>query len=579
MKIKPKLILGVGTMFAMLVALTVLSIICLNRLNNNTENILIDNYNSLEFARNMLQALNSNIQDPAQAKLFEENLLLQEKNVTEPGERELTAHLIAGYENIKVHPGDSIQLQKLSRTLTDIMNVNMKGMYNKNSLAKRTNKEAISLMSVLGCISLIAAFVLLMNLPGNIADPISQLTESIREIAGQNYSERLHFKGSSEFSQLATAFNTMAEKLQEYKEGNLEKLMMEKKRVETLINNLQDPVIGLDENKRVLFMNEAALKISGLRLEDVIGKLVQDIAINNDLVRSLAQDLFHHSDNLTAVIPSNNTVKIYADQKESYFEKEIIPIQIVPTGETEEKLIGNVILLQNVTPYKELDFAKTNFIATISHELKTPISSIKLSLQLLENSKLGNINKEQQELLDSISDDANRLLKITGELLNMTQVESGAIQLSTFATEPMEIISYAINANTIAAEQKHIQLQLNVPENMPKVIADSEKTAWVITNLISNAIRYSYEYSIVTLEASVSPDRIHFSVTDKGQGIPPEYIGKVFDRYFRIPGTKKEGTGLGLSISKEFIEAEGGTITVKSEYGAGSTFIVTLNRA
>lgn len=123
-------------------------------------------------------------------------------------------------------------------------------------------------------------------------------------------------------------------------------------------------------------------------------------------------------------------VKIYADNKESYFEKEIIPIKIIPTGEKEEKLIGNVILLQNITPYKELDFAKTNFIATVSHELKTPISSIKMSLQLLENKQVGELNEEQKSLVESIKDDAQRLLKITSELLNMTQVESGTIQMS-----------------------------------------------------------------------------------------------------------------------------------------------------
>ncbi|WP_343674189.1 ATP-binding protein [Chitinophaga sp.] len=574
MKIKPKLFLGIGTLFTMIALLTTVSIICLNRINNNTWNILTDNYNSLEYAHNMLRALNNNIQDAAQARLFQKNLKLQEQNVTEPGESELTGQLIANYEKIRVNPGDEVALKNIKNVITDIMMVNMRAITRKSSMARQSNKDATYIVSLCGAASFIVAFILLLNLPGNIGDPIKQLTESIKEIAAENYSERLHFKGSSEFSDLARAFNTMAEKLQEYKDGNLEKLLMEKKRIETLINNLQDPVIGLDENRQVLFMNDIALKITGLRLEEVLGKPVQDVAIHNDLIRSLAQDLFQDKE-----IKAGNTVKIYADQKESYFEKEIIPIKITPTGETEEKLIGNVLLLQNVTPYKELDFAKTNFIATVSHELKTPISSIKMSLQLLENGKLGIVNDGQKELLDSIKDDANRLLKITGELLNVTQVESGSIQISTFATDPIEIINYATNANKIAAEQKNIRLQINIPDNVPKVIADNEKTAWVITNLISNAIRYSYEYSVVTLDVTDSPGKLHFSVSDTGQGIPPEYLGKVFDRYFRIPGTKKEGTGLGLSISKEFIEAEGGTISVKSEFGAGTTFIVTLNKA
>ena len=170
-------------------------------------------------------------------------------------------------------------------------------------------------------------------------------------------------------------------------------------------------------------------------------------------------------------------VKIYADNKESYFEKEIIPIKIVPTGEKEEKLIGNVILLQNITPYKELDFAKTNFIATVSHELKTPISSIQLSLQLLENEKIGKLNEEQNNLLESIKDDASRLLKITAELLNMTQVESGNIQLGMIPSAPIEILQYAVNANKAQAEEKKIKLEITAPNIISKVLADSEKTA------------------------------------------------------------------------------------------------------
>jgi len=336
---------------------------------------------------------------------------------------------------------------------------------------------------------------------------------------------------------------------------------------------MADPVIGLDENKRVLFMNNVALKISGLQQENVIGKLVQDIAISNDLIRSLVQDLFNTFEKSTA---KNTPVKIYADNKESYFDKEIIPIKIIPTGEKEEKLIGNVILLQNITPFKELDFAKTNFIATVSHELKTPISSIQMSLQLLQNKQIGNINPEQQNLIESILDDANRLLKITGELLNMTQVESGNIQIAVAPSDAKEILDYAINANHTAAEQKQIQFQVNVPDNLPKVSADKEKTAWVLTNLISNAIRYSYDNSTIYLGIDEENKHIRFSVKDTGQGIAPQYKEKIFNRYFRVPGTRKEGTGLGLAISKEFIEAQGGNIKVDTEFGEGSTFSIEL---
>ncbi len=144
-------------------------------------------------------------------------------------------------------------------------------------------------------------------------------------------------------------------------------------------------------------------------------------------------------------------------------------------------------------------------------------------------------------------------------------------------SDPKEILNYAVNANRQAAEQKQIKLQLSIPEKLKKVLADNDKTAWVLTNLISNAIRYSYDNSIIFLAITEENKKIKFSVKDSGQGIAPQYIDKIFDRYFRVPGTKKEGTGLGLSISKEFIEAQGGTIMVESDFGTGSTFTVTLN--
>jgi signal transduction histidine kinase len=271
-------------------------------------------------------------------------------------------------------------------------------------------------------------------------------------------------------------------------------------------------------------------------------------------------------------------MKIFANVKERYFEKDIQHISIIPTGEKHSKIIGHVILLRNVTEYKELDSAKTNFIATVSHEFKTPISSIKMSLQLLENEHIGKLNDEQSNLLEGIKDDTNRLLKITGELLNMTQLESGNIQLSILPVDPKEIVQYAVNATKVQADQKQIKIDIDMPENLSKIQADNEKTAWVITNLISNAIRYSYDNSVINLSVKETSKHVKISVKDTGQGIAPQYKDKIFERYFRVPGTKKEGTGLGLAISKEFIEAQGGQISVESEFGAGSTFTLTLNK-
>jgi len=577
MKIKTQLTLGVGLLVLFIIVLVAVSILKINSLAFDTKNILVANYNTLDYSRNMLKALDELKSEQSALQAFQSNLIKQQNNITEIGETEFTNNLTSHFKQLQQNLNDTIAPQKIRKDLNDITKLNMDAIQRKSLIAEKTAKNATLWISITGAFCFIIALILLMNLPGSIANPIKELTESIKQIADKKYSQRVHFESNSEFGGLANSFNIMAEKLEEYNNSSLAKLMMEKKRIETLINNMHDPVIGLDENKKIIFANEEALKIAGLKQEEVIGKNSQELSVHNDLIRSLLQEIIN-SENLIGKI-EKKPLKIFADSKESYFEKEILNISIIPTGEETKQFIGYVIILRNVTEFKELDFAKTNFIATVSHELKTPISSIKLSLQLLENEKIGIINAEQKNLIESVKEDADRLLKITGELLNMTQVESGNIQLGIIPSLPNEILQYAINANKIQADEKKVKFETSIPDSISKVLADAEKTTWVLTNLISNAIRYSYDNSIIYLTIEETENKIKFSVKDTGQGIAPQYKDKIFNRYFRVPGTKKEGTGLGLSISKEFIEAQGGNIMVDSDFGTGSTFTIALNKA
>ncbi|AWG26111.1 HAMP domain-containing sensor histidine kinase [Flavobacterium kingsejongi] len=571
MKIKTKLTLGVGLLFFLIVLLVALGVKQIHSLADDTENILTANYNSMDYSRNMLKELDKIETEQQSPTQFFEYLKLQNRNITEIGEKELTRNLtedVVLFQKDPANPKNSIQIRK---DLNDIMKLNMDAINRKSIVASKTADSGIFWISITGTLCFVIAFTLLINLPGNIANPIKALTESIRQIAAKNYSQRVHFEGHDEFGDLATSFNTMAEKLQEYSNSNLEKLMMEKKRIETLINNLHDPVIGLDAQHTILFANEEALKISGLQAEAVIGKSAQEIAISNDLIRMLLQYISEDS-----TLKNKEPLKIYADRKESYFEKQLVPILITPTGETEKKAVGAFIILRNITAYKELDTAKTNFIAMVSHEFKTPIASMKMSLQLLENESIGMLNEEQKQLVSGIKDDTKRLLRTTGELLNITQVETGNTQLKIESCPIHTIVENAVEATHLLAAQKAISLEVVLPENLPEIHADLEKTTWIVSNLISNAIRYSYENSSILVKAVLQNDTVQISVQDNGMGIAPQYKNKIFDKYFRIPGSEKEGTGLGLAISKEFIEAQGGSITVASELGLGSTFIITL---
>ncbi|MET1056100.1 MAG: HAMP domain-containing sensor histidine kinase [Pedobacter sp.] len=230
------------------------------------------------------------------------------------------------------------------------------------------------------------------------------------------------------------------------------------------------------------------------------------------------------------------------------------------------------------TEFKQRDEAKTNFIATVSHELKTPISAIKMSLKLLDDERVGPLNPEQKELVDHIKDDCSRLLKITSELLDLAQVETGNLQLSFVKAHPEEIVDYALNAVQFQAEQKNIELELISNGILPPVNADVEKTAWVLINFLSNALRYSAPQSKVQIGLVQKEGGIEFSVRDYGKGIDEQYQERLFDRYFQVPadGNNKSGSGLGLAISKDFIEAEQGTIWVESELGKGSRFCFML---
>ena len=235
--------------------------------------------------------------------------------------------------------------------------------------------------------------------------------------------------------------------------------------------------------------------------------------------------------------------------------------------------------MRNITPHKELDAAKTTFIATVSHELKTPIASILMSTALLRDVRIGPMNEEQRQLTTNVHRDAERLLRITSELLNLTQVESGHVQMR-LNDEPVEaIVNYALDANRSAAEAGNILITAPIPSTIGKVRADGEKAAWTLNNFLSNAVRYSDPGGAVAITVARIGKEVEFTVQDHGPGIDPQYVDRVFDRYFRIPGSLADGTGLGLAIGKEFVEAMGGRIGVRSEPRKGSRFWFTLPAA
>lgn len=557
MKIKVKLSLGLLFLFLVIILITGVSIFYINRLANDSKAILKANYESLEFSGDMLEALDQYAADDTLwHSRFRNALHRQENNITETGEAELTDALSGQFQQL-ISDSSGTRIPSMRSTIYRIIDLNMNAIVRKNTEALSTAENARMYIAIISSICLLISLSFVVNFPGYIANPIRELTTGIREVANRNYAQRLHFKSGDEFGELAAAFNAMASRLDDYENSNLAKIIFEKKRIETIINNMQDAIIGFNEKNIILFANEQAVKLLAMQEEDLLGKYAPDVAVSNDLLRTLINPE-----------QSIKPLKIYAEGKESYFTKESYPIIANATP------IGQVIILKNITAFRELDIAKTNFIATISHELKTPISSIKMSLQLLEDQRVGTVNSEQAKLIVNIKEDTQRLLKITGELLDLAQVETGNIQLKRQQVMPKQIIDYACQALKIQAEQKNISLVIDCDDVLPGVQCDLEKTAWVMVNFLSNAIRYSPEQSQVLVQAKLKDNEVTFSVKDAGPGIEQRFLDKIFDRFFKVPGANRSnsGTGLGLAISKEFITAQGGKIWATSEVGSGSIF-------
>lgn len=439
-------------------------------------------------------------------------------------------------------------------------------------------ERALLWITSLGAICIFTGIGIWISFPSSIARPIKELLDAIQDIAAHNYNRRLRLYGTKEFDDVSRNFNIMAERLSEYHASSLSQLIAAKKYMETLVNSITEPIITLDSHQNIIFINDAALSIINISRPEAIAHPAQQLAINNDLLRRLIRGLERKEKE-----SSDAPLKIYANDKESYFQVKYITIpheKSTADATTEKKSPdSHMIMLKNITEFKERDSAKTTFISTISHELKTPIAAIKMSLQLLEDTRIGKLNNEQTELADDIKLNSDRLLSITSELLNMTQVESGKLQLKPRITRPIELIEYAIKANRVQADKFNISIEVEYPKDncISKLFVDSEKIAWVLTNLLSNAIRYSPDHAHVIIGArQQDQSHVQLYICDSGKGIDPRYQHSIFDPYFRVPGTKVQGSGLGLSISKDFVEAHGGTLTVESQIGCGSTFTVTL---
>jgi len=436
--LKNKITLGLVFLFALLLLSGGIGIYNLYNLRKEAKLIIQDNYETLNYCQGISILLDS-MPSAAIANKIDSLIKLQENNITEAGEKEATESLANNWNKLKLNY--NIQgIPVLHRDLDAIQLVNMMAIERKNTLAEKTADEALLIIIILSVLVFIMAFIFLVKFPDYVTKPLKKFTKGIKEIANKNYGHKINIQKDVEMIELAEAFNEMTEKLNEYEKSNVSKLLFEKLRAEAVINSLKDASIGMDNDNRILFANAQALQLLNVKAEAIIGKNEGDISRTNDLFRYII-----HSE-------QSAPFKIVVDNKDCFFVKEKNEISV------NTHIIGRLFTIKNITSFQEKDIAKTNFLATISHELKTPLSSTDIALKLLSNDKIGTLNKEQKQIVTDLKGENQRLIKLVSELLDLSQAETGNINLTISAISLKEVIQYAIDTLKAPIQEKKLHI-------------------------------------------------------------------------------------------------------------------------
>lgn len=593
MKIKHQLLLSFGFLFLVILLLGGVGSFYIYRLAMDSRAIIKDNNRSLAYLQEIDEALddihlllNSNKAGGFEEALstIRENLALQQANVTERGEEKMTRQLAAAVNTLEtalteipLNPSAARgAIHEVSTMANTIYHMNQDAIEQRNRIAGKTADEVFLYMIIFGAAGILIGLSFTMGMPSVISKPIKAFNEAISQVARGQYEVTVPISGENEFGQLARSFNKMAQKLQEYEQSNLVKILMEKKRLDAVINQFNDAIIGLDDRKAIIFVNERALSILGARRSSLIGQYASDFALHNPLMQNLIRRLMTGFEAWEE--EAYEPIKITEGNKEKLFSPEIIHISSKPVGEARRALIGHAIILTDITEFAEKDSAKTRFMATLSHQLKTPVAAIEMAASILSNEKTGALNNGQLECIEIIQENNKRIHRIINEILDLSKIESGSIEVINEKINVEQLIKKAILGVMPFAESKHIEIKTTLLGPKAAVMADPQKAVWVLNNLLTNAIRYSPENDVIEMAALESGKNIMITVKDNGPGVDAQQKDKLFRPYARKKGDKTEGAGLGLAISKEFIEAMGGSIGVHSEPRRGASFWIKLRK-
>jgi NtrC-family two-component system sensor histidine kinase KinB len=420
-------------------------------------------------------------------------------------------------------------------------------------------------------ISLILSIIATAWLTRVLITPAEKLTERVKEIGAGKLDLKIDVLSADEIGQLSREFNKMTERLKRFEQMNIDQILAEKRKSEAIVESISDGLIVTDASSIIMHLNRVIADLFGIDEQAAIGKPVSSVIRDEriiSLIRPSAEHLHEGADHRV------NYLLFSRGDKQYFYRPKVTTIY-----DSEGSVYGMLTLLQDVTQFKELDRMKSDFIATLSHEFRTPLTSINMSVDILNQGILGPLNERQRELINSTREDCFRLTKLARELLQLSKLESGKLELRNEQINLFSVIEFSLKSLQLQFNEKNVRLVTDVPAELPQLIADEQQISWVITNLVTNALKYTDAGGTVTVRARDQGDSILVDVIDTGHGIARENLDRIFDKFVQVKRASDStpgSVGLGLAIAKEIVELYGGRIWAESEPGRGSTFSFLL---
>jgi two-component system, NtrC family, sensor histidine kinase KinB len=606
MSLRTKLLLGYLVFVAALVVLGAWSAWRLREMGGVSRRIIANNYDSVVAAQEMKESLERQDSaalfallgptEKARAQLsehrarFDANFQKAANNITEIGEPEAIEHIRrdrdAYYRSfdeffaqataknpVNLNERDEYftrlepQFNELRADCEHLLQLNQRAMLAKSEAAAGVAQLWFYRTLLIAGTLVTAGVILAFFLANRIIEPLRQLTTTTTRIGAGDLEAKVTINSQDEVGALATEFNRMAERIRELRNSDLGKLLVAQQTTEAAIDSLYDPVIVTDEDGRVTKLNPAAEEIFGSEQQNS-GKHVGEVARDGRIAGAVAEAL--ESQQPVAGESMSQVLPLAVDGSERAFR-----LRTTPMRDTAKHLLGAVTLLEDITHLREIDRLKSDFIATASHELRTPLTSVQMAVHLLLEGAAGELNDKQAEVLSACREDCERLDKLMRDLLDLSRIEAGDSQPQLLPINLRELIAKEAEELRPQVETKGLAFHLDVPPDLPAVLADSSQIARVIANLVLNAIRYTQQGEI-GISAMRRGRYVMVSICDTGMGIPAEYLPHIFDKFVQVPGAPTGGAGLGLAISRLILEAHGGQISAQSELGHGSSFSFTL---